>query len=35
VLFTVGAEGQAVAAEISLGGVGPEAVATFTRATGG
>ena len=31
VLFTVGPEGQAVAAQISLGGVGPDAVATFTR----
>ena len=34
VLFTVGPEGQADAAQISLGGVGPDAVATFTRATG-
>ena len=34
VLFTVGPEGQAVAAEISLGGVGPDGVATFTRVTG-
>ena len=34
VLFTVGPEGQAVAAQISLGGVGPEAVATFIRVTG-
>jgi CubicO group peptidase (beta-lactamase class C family) len=31
VLFIVGPEGQAVAAEISLGGVGPDGVATFTR----
>lgn len=34
VLFTVGPEGRAVAAQIGLGGVGPEATATFTRASG-
>ncbi|MDQ3702610.1 MAG: serine hydrolase [Chloroflexota bacterium] len=34
VLFIVGPEGQAVAAEINLGGVGPDGVATFTRVIG-
>lgn len=31
VLFTIGPEGQADAALVSLGGVGPDAAATFTR----
>jgi CubicO group peptidase (beta-lactamase class C family) len=31
VLFTIGPEGQADAAMVSLGGVGPDAVASFTR----
>ena len=35
VLFTIGPEGQADAALVSLGGVGPDAAATFTRVTGG
>ncbi|MDQ4033034.1 MAG: beta-lactamase family protein [Actinomycetota bacterium] len=34
VLFTIGPEGQADAALVSLGGVGPDAAATFTRVTG-
>jgi hypothetical protein len=31
VFFTIGAAGQADAALVSLGGVGPDAAATFTR----
>jgi hypothetical protein len=31
VVFTIGPEGQADAALVGLGGVGPDAVATFTR----
>jgi hypothetical protein len=31
VLFTIGPEGQADAALVSLAGVGPDAAATFTR----
>jgi CubicO group peptidase (beta-lactamase class C family) len=34
VLFTIGPEGRADAALVSLGGVGPDAAATFTRVTG-
>ena len=34
VLFTIGPEGQADAALVSLGGAGPDAAATFTRAAG-
>ena len=33
VLFTIGPEGQADAALVSLAGVGPDAAATFTRVT--
>ena len=33
VLFTIGPEGQADAATVSLGGVGPDAAASFTRVT--
>jgi hypothetical protein len=31
VVFTIGPEGQADAALVGLGGVGPDAAATFTR----
>jgi hypothetical protein len=34
VLFTIGPEGQADSALVSLAGVGPDAAATFTRVTG-
>ena len=34
VLFTIGPEGQADAALVSLAGVGPDTAATFTRVTG-
>jgi hypothetical protein len=34
VFFTIGAAGQADAALVSLGGVGPDAAATFTRVGG-
>lgn len=34
VLFTIGPEGQADAVLVSLGGVGPDATATFTRVDG-
>jgi hypothetical protein len=35
VYFTIGAAGQADAALVSLGGVGPDAAATFTRVMAG
>ncbi|MBL8126081.1 MAG: serine hydrolase [Chloroflexia bacterium] len=35
VLFTIGADGQADAAQVSLGGVGPDATPLFTRARAG
>ncbi len=35
VLFTIGADGQADAAQVSLGGVGPDAAPLFTRARAG
>ena len=34
VFFTIGAAGQADAALVSLGGVGPDGAATFTRVGG-
>lgn len=35
VLFTIGAEGEADAAQVSLGGVGPDAAPIFTRVSAG